>query len=94
MAGIPHFGGCNQGRICTVGDVIKKTSCKGLANVVLKRNHALAYEPMANITGCFHGVNAAFDFDLDSQDEAANRLVKRSTISTDVSLIQDLNDQY
>ena len=67
MAGILHFGGRDQGKIRTAREVIKKTSYKALANIVLHRNHALAYKPMANIAGCFFDVEDTFDFNADSK---------------------------
>ena len=94
MAGILHFGGRDQGKIRTVQEVIARTSCKALANIVLNQNHAMAYEPMANIAGCFFNVKNAFDLDVDSKGDAANRLVQSTTISKDISRIKDLNDQY
>ena len=94
MKGIPHFGGRDQGKIRTVHEIIKITNVQLLENIILNRNHALAYEAMANVAGAFFDVDGAFDFDIDSEGDAANRLVKDSTISKDISLINDLNNQY
>ena len=95
MEGIPHFGGRDQGKIRTLREIMDITKCQGLDNIVLDCNHAMAYKPMANVAGCFFNIRGAFDFNRDSEGDAANRLVKSSTISMDISRIKSLyEDQY